>query len=95
MYVFQLRVDGYGWSSPFSVSTEGAARVCLKKDSGNDQLQLRIAVRSGAKSSSYEVIFRPNSLSSPYRSHSYILFYCTHFQIDCNSVLCLSQIVMS
>ena len=60
-------MDGYKWSAPFSVSSEGVMRVCLKKDDGNDQLQFRIAVRSGAKNSSYEVVFRPNSSISPYR----------------------------
>lgn len=65
--MFQLRVDGYKWSSPFSVSSEGMMRVCLKRDHGNDELQLRVQVRSGTKTSRYEVIFRPNSSSSPYR----------------------------
>lgn len=64
----QLRVNGYKWSTPFSVCNEGVMRICLKKDIGDDKLQLRIAVRSGAKMSSYEIIFRPNSSSSPYRS---------------------------
>lgn len=64
----QLRVNGYKWSTPFSVCNEGVMRICLKKDIGDDKLQLRIAVRSGAKSSSYEIIFRPNSSLSPYRS---------------------------
>ncbi|ONI27903.1 hypothetical protein PRUPE_1G110200 [Prunus persica] len=63
----KLRVDGYKWSAPFSVCNEGIMRVCLRKDTGNEQLQFRIAVRSGAKNSSYEVIFRPNSSLSPYR----------------------------
>lgn len=61
-------MDGYKWSTPFSVCNEGIMRVCLRKDTGNDQLQLRIGVRSGAKNSSLEVIFRPNSALSPYRS---------------------------
>lgn len=52
-------------------------RVCLRKDTGNEQLQFRIAVRSGAKNSSYEVIFRPNSSLSPYRSQ---------FTISCESL---------
>lgn len=64
---FQLRVDGYKWSTPFSVSNEGAMRISLKSDTGSNQLQLRVAVRGGTKSSRYEVIFRLNSFSSPYR----------------------------
>ncbi|PPS09246.1 hypothetical protein GOBAR_AA11376 [Gossypium barbadense] len=62
-----LKVDGYGWSKPFSVSTEGVMRISLKNDTGSDHLFLKIEVRSGTKSSRYEVIFRPNSSSSPYR----------------------------
>ncbi|KAK4783311.1 hypothetical protein SAY86_007685 [Trapa natans] len=60
-------VDGYKWSSPFSVSNEGVMCVCLQKEIGGDGVQLRIQVRSGVKGSHYEVIFRPNSFSSPYR----------------------------
>jgi hypothetical protein len=62
-----MRINGYKWSTPFSVCNEGVMRICLKKDIGNDQMQLRVEVRSGGKSSRYEVVFRPNSLSSPYR----------------------------
>lgn len=63
----QLHIDGYKWSTPFSVSYEGVMRISLKKDVGGDPLQLRVAVRSGAKRSCFEVIFRPNSSTSPYR----------------------------
>ncbi|RXH80093.1 hypothetical protein DVH24_041240 [Malus domestica] len=70
----KVRVDDYKWSAPFSVSSEGVMRVCLKKDDGNDQLQFRIAVRSGAKNSSYEVVFRPNSSISPYRIENRSMF---------------------
>jgi hypothetical protein len=66
-----VRIDGYKWSTPFSVSYEGVMRVSLKKDVGDETMQLRIAVRSGAKKSRFEVVFRLNSLSSPYR----FLFY--------------------
>ncbi|TQE02763.1 hypothetical protein C1H46_011592 [Malus baccata] len=70
----EVRVDDYKWSAPFSVSSEGVMRVCLKKDDGNEQLQFRIAVRSGAKNSSYEVVFRPNSSISPYRIENRSMF---------------------
>lgn len=62
-------MDGYKWSTPFSVSSEGVMRVSLKNDTGSDQLLFKVEVRSGTKSSRYEVIFRPNSSSSPYRLH--------------------------
>ncbi|KAM2018735.1 hypothetical protein ACFX1T_021631 [Malus domestica] len=72
--LLKVRVDGYNWSAPFSVCYEGIMRVCLKKDAGNDLLQFRIAVRSGAKNSSYEVVFRPNSSMSPYRIENRSMF---------------------
>lgn len=75
IFVFQLRVDGYKWSTPFSICNEGMMRISLEKDSGDDQMQLRVQVRSGTKRSQYEVIFRPNSLSSPYR----LLYILTYF----------------
>ncbi|XWS14258.1 hypothetical protein CRYUN_Cryun36dG0107400 [Craigia yunnanensis] len=72
--LLKLRVDGYKWSTPFSVSSEGVLRVSLKNDTGSDQLFFKVEVRSGTKSSRYEVIFRPNSLSSPYRIENRSIF---------------------
>lgn len=63
----QLCIDGYKWSTPFSVNYEGVMRISLKKEVGDERMQLRVAVRSGAKRSRFEVVFRLNSLSSPYR----------------------------
>ncbi|KAE8733152.1 hypothetical protein F3Y22_tig00001478pilonHSYRG00150 [Hibiscus syriacus] len=72
--LLKLRVDGYNWSTPFSVSSEGLMRISLKKDNGRDQLFFKVEVRSGTKSSRYEVIFRPNSSSSPYRVENRSIF---------------------
>ncbi|XP_019418850.1 PREDICTED: uncharacterized protein LOC109329610 isoform X2 [Lupinus angustifolius] len=81
--LLKLRVDGYKWSTPFSVSYEGVMRINLKKDDGDDSMQLRVAVRSGAKRSRFEVIFRPNSLSSPYRIENRCMLLPIHFrQVD-------------
>lgn len=54
-------------------------RIFLLQENGMDILQLRVEVRSGTKSSRYEVVFRPNSFSSPYRYQgaSYNLNFCT------------------
>ncbi|KAK8983318.1 hypothetical protein V6N11_073414 [Hibiscus sabdariffa] len=73
--LLKLSVDGYNWSTPFSVSSEGVMRVSLKKDNGSDRLFFKVEVRSGTKSSRYEVIFRPNSSSSPYRLHDTPMLY--------------------
>ncbi|XP_040944166.1 uncharacterized protein [Gossypium hirsutum] len=78
--LLKLQVDGYGWSKPFSVSTEGVMRISLKNDTGSDHLFLKIEVRSGTKSSRYEVIFRPNSSSSPYRIENRSIFLPILFQ---------------
>jgi vacuolar protein sorting-associated protein 13A/C len=69
----QLCIDGYKWSAPFSVNYEGVMRISLKKEVGDERMQLRVAVRSGAKRSRFEVVFRLNSLSSPYR------FFSSHY----------------
>ncbi|CAI9119065.1 OLC1v1020728C1 [Oldenlandia corymbosa var. corymbosa] len=65
--LLKLHLDGYGWSTPFSVATEGIMSILLKGESKFDLLNLRVEVRSGTKSSRYEVIFRPSSFTSPYR----------------------------
>lgn len=72
--LLKLRVDGYKWSIPFSVSSEGAMRVSLKREGGGDPLLIRVDVRSGTKGSRYEVILHPNSSSSPYRIENHSLF---------------------
>lgn len=72
--LLKLQVNGYKWSIPFSVSSEGVMRISLRKEDEGGQLPLRIQVRSGTKNSSYEVIFRPNSFSSPYRIENRSMF---------------------
>ncbi|KAL2906379.1 putative vacuolar protein sorting-associated protein 13F [Bienertia sinuspersici] len=68
--MLKLRVDGYKWSRPFSVGSEGIMSIVLEGDSGGMEMIIRVLVRSSTCNSRYEVIFRPNSLSSPYRSDS-------------------------
>lgn len=63
----QLRIDGYSWSTPFSVGIEGVMCISLEKAPPSDPMQLRVEVRISTMSSRYEVIFRPDSFSSPYR----------------------------
>ncbi|XP_027330645.1 uncharacterized protein LOC113846496 isoform X2 [Abrus precatorius] len=81
--LLKLRTDGYKWSTPFSVSYEGVMRISLKNDVGDETMYLRVAVRSGAKKSRFEVIFRPDSLSSPYRIENRSMFLPIRFrQVD-------------
>lgn len=63
----KLQMDGYQWSSPFAIGTEGFMSICLRRESGSDQMHISVEVRGGTKTSRYEVIFRPKSVSSPYR----------------------------
>ncbi|KAA8527969.1 hypothetical protein F0562_035162 [Nyssa sinensis] len=78
--LLKLRLDGYRWSTPFSVETEGVMCVSLKNETGNDHVHLRVEVRSGTKSSRFEVIFRLNPLSSPYRIENRSMFLPIHFR---------------
>ncbi|XP_031738035.1 uncharacterized protein LOC101213129 isoform X1 [Cucumis sativus] len=78
--LLKLRVEGYKWSTPFSIHNEGMMRISLKKDGGNDPLQLRVEVRGGAKCSRYEVIFRPNTSSGPYRIENRSVFLPMRFR---------------
>ncbi|KAK7264763.1 hypothetical protein RJT34_32373 [Clitoria ternatea] len=81
--LLKLCIDGYKWSTPFSVSYEGVMRISLKRDVGDERMQLRVAVRSGAKRSRFEVVFRPDSLSSPYRIENRSMFLPIRFrQVD-------------
>ncbi|XP_033133174.1 uncharacterized protein LOC103833364 [Brassica rapa] len=81
--LLKLRVQGYGWSTPFSVCSEGAVRVPIGREDGTDQLLLRVQVRSGTKNSRYEVIFRPNSVSGPYRIENRSMFLPIRYrQVD-------------
>ncbi|XP_052204938.1 uncharacterized protein LOC127809843 isoform X2 [Diospyros lotus] len=81
--LLRVRLDGYEWSAPFSVEAEGMMCVSLKNENGNEQMHLRVKVRSGSKNSRYEVVFRPNSLSSPYRIENRSMFLPMRFrQVD-------------
>ncbi|KAL3505576.1 hypothetical protein ACH5RR_030958 [Cinchona calisaya] len=84
--LLKLRLDGYGWSGPFSVGTEGMMCIHLGSETGTDQMYLRVEVRSATKSSCYEVIFRPNFFSSPFRIENRSLFLPVRFrQVDGSS----------
>jgi vacuolar protein sorting-associated protein 13A/C len=63
----QLRMEGYKWSTPFSIHANGVMCVLMNSDTGNDQAFVRVNVRSGTKSSRYEVVFQLACWSSPYR----------------------------
>ncbi|XP_074383059.1 uncharacterized protein LOC141724723 isoform X2 [Apium graveolens] len=78
--MLRLRMDGYSWSTPFSVGTEGVMCISLNNAPAKFPTQLRVEVRSGTKSSRYEVIFRPSSFSSPYRIENHSLFLPIRFQ---------------
>lgn len=78
--LLKLRVDGYKWSTPFSIENDGVMCVCMRSDKGNDQMFLRVEVRSGTKSSCYEVVFCPASSSSPYRIENRSMFLPVHFR---------------
>ncbi|WOH07393.1 hypothetical protein DCAR_0726823 [Daucus carota subsp. sativus] len=78
--MLRLRMDGHSWSTPFSVGTEGVICISLTRNPASAPTQLRVEVRSGTMSSRCEVIFRPNSFSSPYRIENHSLFLPIRFQ---------------
>ncbi|XP_038986983.1 uncharacterized protein LOC103722332 isoform X2 [Phoenix dactylifera] len=78
--LLKLRVDGYKWSTPFSIENDGVMCVCMKSDMGNDQMYLGVEVRGGTKSSRYEVVFRLASSSSPYRIENRSMFLPVRFR---------------
>ncbi|XP_015161501.1 uncharacterized protein [Solanum tuberosum] len=81
--LLKLRLDGYDWSPPFSIDSEGVMCICLKNQTSHNLMHLKVEVRSGTKSSRYEVILRPNSFTSPYRVENRSLFYPIRFrQVD-------------
>ncbi|KAK9136608.1 hypothetical protein Sjap_007202 [Stephania japonica] len=91
--LLKFRLDGYSWSSPFSIGSEGVMSVSFKNHMGNERMYIRVEVRSGTKSSSYEVVFHRSSFSSPYRIENRSMFLPIHFrQVDgtCDSWKSLS-----
>ncbi|KAF6156505.1 hypothetical protein GIB67_011306 [Kingdonia uniflora] len=81
--LLKLRLDGYKWSAPFSIASEGIMCVSLKNDIGCDQMDIRVEVRSGTKSSRYEVVFCHASFSSPYRIENRSIYLPIRFrQVD-------------
>ncbi|XP_015087740.1 uncharacterized protein LOC107031055 isoform X1 [Solanum pennellii] len=81
--LLKLRLDGYDWSPPFSIDNEGVMCICLKNQTSHNPMHLKVEVRSGTKSSRYEVILRPNSFTSPYRVENRSLFFPIRFrQVD-------------
>ncbi|XP_012842600.1 PREDICTED: uncharacterized protein LOC105962815 isoform X1 [Erythranthe guttata] len=75
-----LRMEGYQWSAPFTIGSEGLMSICLRSELGGDQMNLSIQVRGGTKTSRYEAIFRPDSFSSPYRIENRSLFLPIQFR---------------
>ena len=71
LWCLQLRLEGYKWSTPFSINTSGVMCVLMNSITGNDQTFVRVNVRSGTKCSRYEVVFQLDCWSSPYR---YVLY---------------------
>ncbi|XP_035834787.1 uncharacterized protein LOC110887015 isoform X3 [Helianthus annuus] len=78
--LLKLKTDGYRWSAPFSVATEGWMRVSLRNESTGKQSYFKVEVRNGTTSTRFDVIFRPNSFSSQYRIENHSMFLPFHFR---------------
>jgi vacuolar protein sorting-associated protein 13A/C len=75
-----LRLEGYKWSTPFSIKANGVMCVLMNSITGNDQTFVRVNVRSGTKSSRYEVVFQLDCWSSPYRVENRSMFLPIRFR---------------
>lgn len=82
-------MDGYKWSTPFSIESDGLMCVCMENEKENSQMYIKVEVRSGTKSSPDEVIFRLASSSSPYRSN---FFQLLSLPIELSSSLYLKYV---
>ncbi|KAJ8645273.1 hypothetical protein MRB53_007021 [Persea americana] len=81
--LLKLQLDGFQWSTPFSIENEGMMCVSLKHDKGSDKINIRVEVRSGGKNSRCEVVFRLASFSSPYRIENRSMYLPIRFrQVD-------------
>ncbi|KAG0568137.1 hypothetical protein KC19_7G189300 [Ceratodon purpureus] len=65
--LLKINIDGYRWSQPFSVDTEGVFHVTLQAEEDDSCLVIRGEVRNGVKDSRYFVVFRLAARQSPYR----------------------------
>ncbi|MCO5593423.1 hypothetical protein L7F22_047437 [Adiantum nelumboides] len=76
--LIKVCMDGYEWSTPFSVDSEGISHVILKGKNSEDQLLIKAEIRNGTTESRYLVIFRHVSFISPYRieNHSLVFPIC-------------------
>ncbi|XP_062219043.1 uncharacterized protein LOC133918926 [Phragmites australis] len=78
--LLKLRLEGYKWSTPFSINANGVMCVLMNSITGNDQAFVRVNVRSGTKSSRYEVVFQLICRSSPYRVENRSMFLPIRFR---------------
>ncbi|BAF08745.2 Os02g0470400 [Oryza sativa Japonica Group] len=76
----KLRLEGYKWSTPFSIDANGVMCVLMNNTTGNDQALVRVNVRSGTKCSRYEVVFQLACWSSPYRVENRSMFLPVRFR---------------
>uniref|UniRef100_A0A0E0NER2 C2 domain-containing protein n=1 Tax=Oryza rufipogon TaxID=4529 RepID=A0A0E0NER2_ORYRU len=78
--LLKLRLEGYKWSTPFSIDANGVMCVLMNNTTGNDQALVRVNVRSGTKCSRYEVVFQLACWSSPYRVENRSMFLPVRFR---------------
>ncbi|XP_062223332.1 uncharacterized protein LOC133922148 [Phragmites australis] len=78
--LLKLRLEGYKWSTPFSINANGVMCVLMNSIAGNDQAFVKVNVRSGTKSSRYEVIFQLACWFSPYRVENRSMFLPIRFR---------------
>ncbi|XP_031479692.1 uncharacterized protein LOC116250249 isoform X3 [Nymphaea colorata] len=78
--LLKMRLEGFKWSTPFSVESEGVMCIKLKSDVDSCVMYVRVEVRKGSKISRYQVIICPVSSSSPYRIENQSTFLPIRFR---------------
>eukprot|EP00250_Pteridium_aquilinum_P021886 c25256_g1_i1 orf=924-13886(-) len=73
--LIKVCVDGYEWSTPFSVESEGTLHILLQSGNSSNQMLIKAEIRNGTTESRYLVIFRHVSFTNPYRVENQSLVF--------------------
>ncbi|KAH7429913.1 hypothetical protein KP509_09G071300 [Ceratopteris richardii] len=69
----KISMDGYEWSSPFTVESEGVSHIIFQSKTHENSLLLKVEIQNGTTESRFLAIFRHASFISPYRIENHSL----------------------
>lgn len=73
--LIKVCMDGYEWSTPFCVDSEGISHITLRSEETSNKMFIKAEIRNGTTESRYLVIFRHVSFNSPYRIENISLVF--------------------